>query len=368
MISHYTYIKQEKDHMSNGINLLLTAIGCPGGPSIIKSLRQDKHVKIVGTDMKEDVPARYLVDKFYRVPPGRNENYIEEMLKIIEKEKIAAILPLATFELAPLSKHKHLFEQKGCEICVSDYDAIKIANDKATLYSSFSEEDFIPKFRIPTDWKDMEKKIKELGFPEKSVVIKPFVSHGSIGLRIIDNKRDLFDLYINEKPNSVYINKSIIKETFKDRPIENLILTEYLPGKEYGVDLLLDPKTNKVISGIVRDNGEVELSGVSSGKSIHDEKLFMIGKYIGEKIKLSYAINVDFKLDESEKPKVIEVNPRLPATSFLSNISGLNLPLLSVYLALGKEIKVPKIERGLRIYSYRGFIVIDDNNSIRSIV
>lgn len=355
-------------NLNEKINIILTAIGCPGGPSIIKSLRQDENIRIVGTDMKEIIPAKYLVDKFYTVPPGRNENYIAEMLKIVEKEKIDVILPLATFELDALSKHKKLFEERGCEICISDYDAINIANDRSKLYSTLSEEDFIPKFRIPTDWEDLEKKIEELGFPEKSVVIKPFVSHGSIGLRIIDNERDLFDLYINEKPNSVYTNKSIIKETFKDRPIENLILTEYLPGKEYGVDLLLDPKTNKVISGIVRDNGEVELSGVSSGKLIHDEKLFMIAKYIVEKIKLSYAINVDFKLDESEEPKVIEVNPRLPATSFLSNIAGLNLPLVSVYLALGKEIEVPKIERGLRIYSYRGFIVIDDNNSIRNIV
>ena len=53
--------------MNNRINLLLTAVGCPGGPSIVKTMRQDSNIRIVGTDMRDDVLAKYMVDKFYQV-------------------------------------------------------------------------------------------------------------------------------------------------------------------------------------------------------------------------------------------------------------------------------------------------------------
>jgi len=354
--------------LSDRINLLFTAAGCPGGPSIIKSLRQDSSIRIVGTDMKGDVPAKYLTDGFYQVPPGTSENYIDEVLRVVEKERIDVILPLADPELGPLAQNMKSFAASGCKVCISDYAAISIAGNCSKLYSLFSGEDFVPEFRIPADWEDLESKIKELGFPRNRVVIKPFSSHGSIGLRVIDNESNLFDLYMNVKPDSTLTNKSILMETLKDRVIENLILTQYLPGKEYGVDLLIDPRTNEVISGIVRDNGEVELSGISRGELVTDQRLFATAKYVAEKLKLSYAVNIDFKLDENSKSKMLEINPRLPATCYLATAAGLNLPLLSVYLALGREFETPKIKPGLRIYSYRGFIVVGDDNEISCVV
>ncbi len=350
--------------MSEKINLLLTAVGCPGGRSIINSLGEDNNLRIVGTDMRGEVAARYLVDRFYQVPPGESEHYIDKMLRIVAKEGIDVMLPLATFELGPISKNKGLFLQEGCRICISDHEAITIANDRSKLYATFASEDFIPSFRIPADWDDLETKMKELGFPQKRVVIKPFVSHGSIGLRVIGGDLNLFELYRNTKPNSVFTNQNILKETLRDRKIDSLVLTEYLPGKEYGVDLLLNPGTHRVIAGIVRDNGEVELSGVSRGELVEDDRLFAIAKYVAETLKLSYAVNIDFKLDGNQAPKIIEVNPRLPATLYLATAAGLNLPLLSVYLALGREIRVPRVATGLRIYSYRGFIVVGANNEV----
>jgi carbamoyl-phosphate synthase large subunit len=350
--------------LNEPINLLLTAVGCPGGPAIIKSLRQDSAIRIVGTDMRGDVPSRYLADGFHQVPAGRSAEYIDEMLKLVASEGIDVILPLATFELEALARHKELFRQKGCQVCVSDYDALAIANDRRKLYNAFAGEGFVPQFRVPTDWRDLEAKMEELGFPGKRVVIKPFVSHGSIGLRVIDSQLDLFDLYSNLKPNSTLVSQSILRETFKDKPLDNLILSEYLPGREYGVDLLLDPETHKVISGLVRDNGDVELSGVSRAELVENDELFATAKYVAEKLGLSYAINIDFKLDDKNKPKIIEVNPRLPATSYLATAAGLNLPLLSVYLALGREVGSARLKRGLRLYAYRGFIVVNDNGEI----
>ena len=352
--------------MNKKINVLLTAAGCPGGPSIIQSLREDASIKIIGTDMENDVPAKYLVDSFYIVPPGRDKNYISSILEIVQKEKIKVILPLATFELSNLANHKNIFKQKGCEVCVSDKRSIDTANNRYLLYKYFEDERFTSKFEVPENWAGLEDKMTKLGFPSKKIAVKPFVSHGSIGLRIVTEDIDLFEQYINHKPNSIYITKRILEEIFKNREFENIIITEFLPGNEYCVDLLMDPVTHKVLTGLTRYNRAVNLSLTNRGEIIENAKLFEIGKYAAEKLNLSYGINIDIKLDVNNRPKILEINPRLPATSFLATSAGLNLPLFSIYLAIGKRFPMPKIQTGSRIYAYRGFLVVDANNNIRN--
>ena len=354
--------------MKRKINVLLTAIGCPGGPSIIDSLREDPSIRITGTDMRKNVPGKFLVDAFYVVPPGKSESYITEMLSIVEKEKIDVILPLATFELNSLSENSSLFGEYGCKICISNKEALDISNNKFKLYNKFKKEKFTPEHFIPNSLDDLKNKMCLLGFPDKRVVIKPFVSHGSIGLRIIDNEIDLYDQYINYKPSSISIPAEMLDFIFKERDINDILLSEYLPGKEMGVDLLLDPKSNKVIKGIVRDNGDVLFSEVSNGFIVEEKKLLSMATEIAEEIGLSYVVNFDFKYDYNGEPKLLEINPRMPATSYLATASGLNLPLLSIYLAMNINFDLKPLKRDLRIYSYRGFMVINDlNNSLKQV-
>jgi carbamoyl-phosphate synthase large subunit len=350
--------------LNDSIDVLLTAVGCPGGPSIVQSLRQDPSVRIVGTDMRADVPAKYLVDQFCQVPPGRNAAYIPAMLDIVRNEEIKVILPLATFELSNLALHKHVFESVNCSVCVSDERALDVANNRHLLYKTFENKAFIPDFDTFGNVGDLKEKMHRLGFPARKVVIKPFVSHGSIGLRVIDDDADLYEQLTKQKPTAVTIPSMMLDEIFGDREIENFLLTEYLPGREYGIDLLLDPVSHKTITGIVRDNGYVTLSSVDSGRIVEHNEMYEVGKYIAESLGLSYAINIDFKLDSKGEPKMLEINPRLPATSFLAVTAGLNLPLYSVYLALGRQFSFPSRRHNLKIYSYRGFIVTDSDSIV----
>ena len=346
------------------INVLLTAVGCPGGPSLIRGLKEDSHIRIVGTDMQRDIPARYLVDKFYPVSPGRSRYYIERMLEIVVKEKIDVILPLATFELDALSRHKEEFQKKGCAVCVSDSEGLRIANDRYLMSRRFERQPFIPDFEVVTDWKDLQRKMKRLGHPEKNVVIKPFVSHGSIGLKIVNERIDLYEQYRNEKPYSIIVNAQILKQIFRGREFNDLLLQEYLPGQEWEVDLLLDPTTHKFIAGGLREESEVILSAADRVTFAEHPAILDIGKQMAEELRLSYAINLSIKLAEDGTPKVTEINPRLGAGMFLPICVGLNFPLWSVYLALGKKFRIPKLKKGLRKYTYRGFLIVDESGKI----
>ncbi len=347
------------------INVLLTAVGCPGGPSIIEALKADANIRIIGTDMRRDVPARYLVDKFVTVLPGRSPDFISQMLEICDREQIDVLLPLATFELDTLSKHKALFETSGCKVCVSDYEYLAIANNKFKLYETFRDAGIVPEYYLPASTEELMESVYKLGYPGKRVILRPLISHGSIGLRIVSSDVNKLDMLLNYKPNSIYTDLESVFEVLKLAPnFPEVLVTEYLPNKEYGVDLLYHPETHGFVQKFIRDNGEVNLSEVSGAQNIQTDKFDAIIDMVSTTLKLSYSVNIDIKLDERNEPKMLEINPRMPATSYLAYKSGFNMALGSVYLALGKVVQPTDLIDGLSIYSYRGFIVTNAQGKV----
>lgn len=350
----------------NKINIILTAVGCPGGPTIIESLREDKYLRIIGTDMRNEVPAKYMVDEFIQIPPGRSKEFVPFMLKLVKEKNVSVILPLATFELDNLAQSKQLFINKGCNICVSDFEYLNIANNKFKLYETFKDTDFVPKYYLPKSVDEFEICATKLGYPDKKIVIRPTVSHGSIGLRIISREINKLDLLLNHKPTTVYSDyRSIIETLNTADKFPEIFLTEYLPNEEYGIDLIFDPQNHKILKTFIRDNGNVSLSEISGGRSVKTEMFDDIIKTISEKLRLSYAINIDIKFDDKNNPKILEMNPRLPATSYLAYKAGINMPLDSICLALGKTMPIQKLKENLKIFSYRGFLVVDREGKIK---
>ena len=281
-------------------NILVTAVGCPGGPSIVKSLKIcKKPIRLIGCDINKEVPAKFLIDKFYSVSSGTSVSYINDIIRIIKQENIDAVLPLSTFEVEKLSIHKAIIEKFGAKVIVSDYESISIANNKYKLYEYFKGMEFIPKYKNIATYKDFYNSVSSLGYPENKVVIKPCVGHGSRGVRIIDFSYNKYEDFIKNKPGSLFINIDEMYEILYKNDTSKLFISEYLPGKEYGVDLFIDPYTRKVVTGIVRDNGIVKHSSVDNGRITKYDELYLLASKIVEELGLIYTVNLDFKMNKN---------------------------------------------------------------------
>lgn len=336
------------------INVLITAVGAPGAPSIIECLRDDKNLILTGCDMRKKVAGRYLVDKFYQVPGGFSAEYIPKMLEIVESENVRVILPLATFELENLSKNNKLFEKKGCEICISDIETIEKVNNKLFLYNLFKDEKFIPKFYEANNINEFKIYAKELGFPERKFCVKIPVGHGSIGIRIVDNQMNKLDYFLNKKPNSMFVDYeymiSVLKNSAK---FPKIFLMRYLEGTEWSYDVLFD-KENRVIEKICRKSTLMNFGSADFSLIKENAYIEKIVNKISEKFNLNYLICFDFKEDENGIPKFLEINPRVSATISLSKYYGINFPLNAVYIALNKKIKRKKnLNKNAKVYFYR---------------
>jgi carbamoyl-phosphate synthase large subunit len=334
------------------INVLLTGVGAPGTKGTLYALKknQDKvRVNVIGVDLKEDVIGKYWVSKFYQVPPPENEEYIERINKICSKESIDMIVPQTTRETAILSKNLSRMESK---VTVSGAMAIEKANNKYELMESCKELGIpVPDFFLIKSIEELRQRVSELGYPETPVVVKPPVSFGSRGFRVL-RETSTWDTmrFLSEKPNSTEASLDELSKILGDS-FPELLVTQFLPGSEYTVDAFSGSKVSVAIPRIRKEivNGISFRTSLDYRKDIMDYSL-RLAKSLG----LQYAFGFQFKLDEEGTPRILECNPRVQGTMVASVFSGVNVIWMSVREGLGYPVRsIPKLKNS-EFYRYWG--------------
>lgn len=345
------------------LTVLITGSGAPGIAGTLYSLKNNfdkRKIRAIGTDIQEEVVGRYLCDSFYRISRPTSREYLFELLSICEREEVDVLLPQNTAELSVLSEHKDDFGKIGTRVAVSGKDSIDIANNKYELMKRASAIGVpVPGFHLVANDTDLIECAKDLGWPKRPVVVKPPVSNGMRGLRIIDESIDQKHQFFAEKPGGVNIKMSnLLKVLGLNFP--ELLVMEYLEGDEYtvdalkAVDLAIVPRRRDLIKTGITFNGTVE----------KNEKIIEYSKRLSLETDLSYAFGFQFKLDEEGTPRLLESNPRVQGTMVLATFAGANVIYGAVKHALGEKVPEFKVNWGTRILRYWGGVGVSAGSII----
>jgi carbamoyl-phosphate synthase large subunit len=345
------------------ITALVTGAGAPGIIGTIYSLRNNydgRKIKLVGTDIKDGVIGKYFMDSFHVVPKPYERNFTETFLAICESEDVDAILPQVTNELEVFSKNVSKFEKIDVRVGVSNQEGLHIANNKFLLTKLAERIGCrIPKIELVKSLTEFGDVLPSFGYPKKPVAVKPPVSRGMRGLRIIDEKKDKFDLWANEKPTGVYLTKKDFEDIFDGKNFPELMVMEYLQGEEYTVDALAMngepfvtiPRKRLLIRSGITFQGIIEAH----------EPIIKYSNALIKELELSYAFGFQFKLDENDEPKLLECNPRIQGTMVMATFAGANILYSALKLLLGEEIPNFKVRWGTKFIRYWGGIsVVND--------
>lgn len=155
---------------------------------------------------------------------------------------------------------------------------------------------------------------------------------------------------------------------------ENNVVTEYLPGREFTVDCLTDGHGDLVVVS-PRERARIE-NGVSARARTFaaDVEVKGIAEAINSKLSFCGLWFFQVKEDANGALKLMEVSGRCAGTMCATRAKGYNLPLMSVYVLMGREVDA--IECGYEVVadrqlssSYRcsfdmGRLVIDYDDTI----
>ncbi len=314
-------------------NVLIPGAGGVAGTGAIKSLRLCQFPgKIIATDSDKLSAGLYLADKGYVVPTADSPSFLQEAMNIIEKEQIDIILPTSGFDITPYSKNKSGLENKGIAVAMSDYPVIESCLDKMKFYHKLKS-----KFNLPyTTTNPSEIR----AFP---CIAKPILGKGS---------RDVFICH-DEKELDETLSKH-----------NKFIVQEYLPGKEYTIDVLSDLAGNP-LAAIARERIEIRAGISYKAKIVLDKALQEECLRVAEFLGIKGPSCIQMKCDKEGMPKIIEVNPRLGGSTILTTYAGVNLPELIIKMANGERIEIPKIKKITMVRYYEEVILSEKGNVIK---
>ncbi|MDR2655127.1 MAG: carbamoyl-phosphate synthase (glutamine-hydrolyzing) large subunit [Oscillospiraceae bacterium] len=280
-----------------------------------KSIIINNNPETVSTDFNT-------ADKLYLEPL-----YIEDVMRIIEKEKPAGVVVQLGGQTA-INLAKDL-AARGVKILGTSFDSIDMAEDRERFLKVLSEIDIqAPRGFAVTGRDALDEAVEKLGYP---VLVRPSYVIGGRAMEIIYDKR--------------YLEKYL--ET-KGEYLENggLLVDKYIQGKEIEVDALCDGE-NILIPGIME---HIERTGVHSGDSISVypavnlkaeiiETLVDYTKRIGRRIGIKGVFNIQYVYD-GDIVRVIEVNPRASRTvPILSKLTGVPMVSIAAKLMLGGRVE-----------------------------
>ena len=287
------------------INVLIFPCGTEIGVEIYRSIAYCKEIELFGaTSLEKDVGVAMFENYFAGLPFVNAPEFRETFNNLITSYQIDMVFPAHDAVCLALAQMR---ESIPCKILTSPYETCVICRNKKKTYEFFSGIVPVPKMYASEDEVDR--------YP---VFVKPAVGEASRGAMRVNSPEEL---------------KNILKQ---DR--EYLIL-EYLPGAEYTVDCFTNFKGELLFIGArerIRTSG-----GISVYTRVVDRAVFLpFAKKINEMLKLQGAWFFQMKRNEIGELVLMEIAPRVSGGMGLFRNRGVNLPLLTIYDALGIEVKI----------------------------
>lgn len=299
------------------LNILLLGGGLQG-LSCGESLSNKKNYSVAAVSCGLDIIHSRLFDKVFQI---KDLGYEETIRKIFGDAHYDVIIPMGDNAASFLSKQKSEIErQYNTKCAVADYKSLSIVEDKASFMRFCRENGFPHPKTTKLSSKNLESAAKEIGFP---ALIKPDFSVGARGITRVGSLEELQQQYpvISEKYGSC-------------------TLQEFIDNPDYYYNVMLYRDKNGdmshyAITKIVRMY-PVKAGSSSCCHTIENRELLEICRNVLEKLEWVGMADFDVlqRLDTKEY-KIIEINPRVPASLRAAYVSGVNFPEIIVCDALG---------------------------------
>lgn len=302
--------------------VLVTAIGTMNCTTIISELKKaEEDFYILGADInpRHCIANSIEVDEYYQFPSvlKDREEYAQFVIKFCKEHQVEILYCVVDEEVEVLAKHRSELSSIGVKLCVANTDAIITCHNK-DLFAEWSEIN-IPEYCIKR-YKTYEE-VKDEDFP---LFVKPIEGRASIGCKQIDSREEL-QLYADSW--------------------SNYVVQQCVCGDIVAVDIVRNNRTGQIE---LAQRKELLRNSNGCGIAVEIVDFPEVRKAclkVAEELDLNGVVNTEFFITD-DGPKIIEVNPRLPAGIAYSCMSGLDVVMNALRIARGEECKFTPIRVG----------------------
>lgn len=274
------------------------------GLEVAAALKHNKHFELIGLTSVKD-HSKYVYKNLFNICDVSSPDFLQQLNDFIYKEKIDVFYPAHDLVLDFVAEN---FDKINCKIVMHPQETIKTCRNKETIYKLFSE--ISPKIIEEDEDCSIDVLLSTL-------FAKPKNGFGGKGSFRVHGPSELFEAFSS-----------------------GLLVCEYLPGDEFTVDCFTDLNGElKVINPRTRARVRNGIAVKSEIVTYPMPAFWTMAELINNKINFCGGWFFQVKKDRFGFLKLLEVAPRIAGTSGLTRANGANLPLLSIYNALGINCK-----------------------------
>lgn len=282
-------------------------------------------------------------DAYYIVKNFSHPDYINDLIEIIQIEKVDIILPIETLGMQRvLDAGEMIFESTGARILSSPSGAVALCNDKHAFYQELGRSgfsDLVPCYAIANSADQLLDAVSD--FIGRGIIpcIKRTAGENAEGFKIIIPKPGPDSFYPDGMQGdrmTVTALAEMLREYQSGVPFPAYMVCQYLPGKEWDCDVL--SKDGTVLCITVRENIRMNGGLTAVLRTCRNPVLENLCSRITSLLNLSYVSCISFREDASRKPYLLEINPRMMGNIFVSSLSGNNYAKMALDLYDGLPV------------------------------
>ena len=276
---------------------------------------------------------------FNRVYTSHRRGDYDALILLLKQNKYDVLIPMGDIEVTMLSSHREEIEETfKCKCACPDMSILSIVCDKHRFMEWCNNNGIPHPVTIPIEDNNSIQYEKIVGFP---ALIKPDFSVGARGITRVDNREEFEMLYpqINKQFGSCTLQELIENEDYY-----------------YNVMLYRDKEGMILGSTIIKIVRMYPIHAGSSTCCISVDNNELLNICIKCLDKLNWVGMADFDVlqrKDDKNYKIIEINPRVPASLRGAIISGVNFPDIIVNDCLGGKNEESKYDPG-KILRYMG--------------
>ncbi|MCH9688242.1 MAG: ATP-grasp domain-containing protein [Deltaproteobacteria bacterium] len=302
---------EREDQELSGVRVLVTGAGGPAGYGVLEALaRSQPGLVLHAGDMSPLASGLYCVPPEHRhvVPRGDAPEFFEHIVGVCRRHRIDLVIPTVDSEMVPIADGRAALFSEGARVASAASTPLRMCLDKYALSQALSDEIPVGAFTL---WRDTTDPLA-LSLP---LIAKPRSGSGGRGIVKIDHVDQLLTL-----PRD-----------------GSILLTEYLPGAEYSVDVFRT-QAGEVLAAVPRERLRVDSGIAITARTLHDPELERYASRAVSAVGLVGVANVQFRRDRDGTPKLLEINPRFPGTMALTIAAGVDMPTLAVLDAMNRPM------------------------------
>lgn len=289
-----------KPNRNNPYKVLIFPAGEVNSSELHDALCNCVNIEVWGASSIER-HGKYLFENYIpNLPLISSDEFLEQFNRCLAEHHIDVVFPTHDTVALFLAQNR---ERINAKVAVADLATSQACRDKKLAYERLADCDFVPRIYTSVS-----------AYP---VFIKPRQGQGAVGAKLIRNASDPLPSDLND-----------------------YVICEYLPGMECTVDCITD--SDGVLKGVFPRQRTRISNGITAHGTTLDvtDEILRIAQTLNDRFGFLGLWWFQLKEDADGKLKLLEISTRCAGTMCLTRARGVNLPLLSVYAAMGLPIHV----------------------------